>query len=125
MGRPKGLRRRRHRSGFRHRKLAGRNFYHAVFQLKHEEPALANGALGGPQVRLSTAGGDRVYAFTRTRGANTVVVAVNFGDAAAAVTYTSLPRPGTYTDWFSRATERLPATGKLDVPAHGFRVLVH
>ena len=63
--------------------------------------------------------------FTRTRGANTVVVAVNFGDAAAAVTYTSLPRPGTYTDWFSRATERLPATGKLDVPAHGFRVLVH
>jgi len=100
------------------------DFYHAVFQLRHEEPALANGAAGGPQVRLSTAGGDRVYAFTRTRGANTVVVAVNFGDAAAAVTYASLPRPGTYTDWFSRATERLPGTGKLDLPAHGFRVLV-
>ncbi len=99
-------------------------FYHSVFTLKHDEPALWNGQYGGPEVKLGTNGGDRVYAFTRTRGSNTVLVAVNFGDAATSVSYASLPHPGRYTDWFSRSAVQLPATGKLDIPAHGFRVLV-
>jgi hypothetical protein len=64
----------------------GPNFapwYRQVFALKRTQPALRNGAAGGPQRRLTTDGGERVYAFTRTRGANTVLVAVNFGDAPA------------------------------------------
>jgi len=101
------------------------DFYRTIFALKHEQPALANGAAGGPQVKLVTDGGERVYAFTRTRGANTVLVAVNFGDAATTVTYSGLSRPGAYRDWFAPGPPvELPPTGKLDIPAHGFRVLV-
>ena len=44
------------------------SFYRAMFDLKHPQPALANGAWGGAQTALETDGGDRVYAFTRTRG---------------------------------------------------------
>ncbi len=99
-------------------------FYRTMFALKHAQPALANGAAGGPQVKLATDGGDRVFAFTRTRGANTVLVAVNFGDAATTVTYSGLPRPGAYTDWFDKALVELPPAGKLAIPAHGYRVLV-
>lgn len=102
--------------------LAG--FYHAMFDLKHRNPALANGAWGGPQVALPTDGSGRVYAFTRTRGANTVLVAVNFGDAPARVAYRALAQPGAYTDWFTRGRVELAASGGLEIPAHGYRVLV-
>lgn len=100
------------------------SFYRSVFDLKHSQPALANGAWGGTQTALRTNGGDRVYAFTRTRGANTVLVAVNFGDAASTVTYEGLPQPGEYQDWFDKRKLSLGATGSLDIPAHGYRVLV-
>jgi glycosidase len=100
------------------------SFYRSVFELKHSQPALANGAWGGRQTALKTSGGDRVYAFTRTRDANAIVVAVNFGDAPASVTYEGLPRPGSYTDWFTKTKVLLGAGGNVDVPAHGYRVLV-
>jgi 1,4-alpha-glucan branching enzyme len=100
------------------------DFYRSVFDLKHQQPALANGAYGGDQSTLRTDAGDRVYAYTRTKGANTVLVALNFGDAPATVSYQALPRPGRYTDWFARTPTMMGAQGRLDIPAHGYRVLV-
>jgi glycosidase len=100
------------------------SFYRSMFELKTRNPALHNGAWGAPQVRLATTGAERVYAFTRTRGSNTVLVAVNFGDAPARVSYTGLPRAGAYTDWFSKRRMAMPARGSLEIPAHGYRVLV-
>ncbi|MEO8337166.1 MAG: alpha-amylase family glycosyl hydrolase [bacterium] len=100
------------------------SFYHAVFALKHHEPALANGQWGGAQTVLATNGGDRVYAFTRTEGTNTVLTAVNFGDAPVKATYQGLTQPGDYTDWFSTSKTSLAAQGSLTIPAHGYRVLV-
>ena len=99
-------------------------FYRALFELKAQQPALGNGPWGGDQAALRTDGGERVYAFTRTRGANTVLVAVNFGDAPATVAYRGLQQPGGYTDWFSKARVSLAASGTLQLPAHGYRVLV-
>ena len=100
------------------------SFYRSAFSLKHRNAALANGQYGGPQVKLSTDGDSRTYAFSRTRGGNTVVVAVNFGDAVAHLAFQGLAHTGAYTDWFARSPLTLAATGTLDVPAHGFRVLV-
>lgn len=99
-------------------------FYSRVFALKHASVALANGEYGGVQTRLAPNAGPRLYAFSRTRGSNTVVVAVNFGDTPASVTYAGLARTGAFTDWFSRSPITLAATGQIDVPAHGYRVLV-
>jgi glycosidase len=102
--------------------LAG--FYRAMFELKDSQPALANGAAGGPQVRLQTEGGERVYAFTRTQGKNTVLVAVNFGDAPVRAAYRGLAQPGPYGDWFAQRPVELGAEGVIEIPAHGYRVLV-
>jgi glycosidase len=99
-------------------------FYTAMLDLKERNPALWNGPWGGAQTTLRTGGGDRVYAYTRTRGANTVLVAVNFGDAPVSASYQGLGQAGAYTDWFSRASVSLGAAGSLDIPAHGYRVLV-
>ena len=103
--------------------LAG--FYHAMIDLKHRNRALWNGALGGPQVKLTTDGGDRVYSFTRTRGTNTVLVGVNFGDAPTTVHYSGLTSSGSYRDWFGGSQVALESSGTLAIPAHGYRVLVH
>jgi hypothetical protein len=51
-------------------------------------------------------------------------VAVNFGNAIAGMTYEGLPQPGEYTDWFAKTTAPLAASGRLEIPAHGYRVLV-
>ncbi|HEX6368900.1 MAG TPA: alpha-amylase family glycosyl hydrolase [Longimicrobium sp.] len=99
-------------------------FYTAMFDLKERVPALANGPWGGAQTALRTDGGPRVYAFTRTQGASTVLVAVNFGDAPVSASYQGLAQPGAFTDWFSKERVSLGASGWLDVPAHGWRVLV-
>lgn len=99
------------------------DFYRAMIDLKHTQPALANGALGGEQTTLPTTG-DRVYAFTRHLGANTVVVALNFDDAPVSLAYRSLEQAGEYTDWFTKTKVSLPPAGAIDVPAHGFRVLI-
>ncbi len=95
-----------------------------MFALKHSQPALANGPWGGAQTTLRTNGGDRVYAFTRTRGANTVLVAVNFGDAPVRAAYAGARPSRRYTDWFAKTPVTLAAAGSVDIPAHGYRVLV-
>ena len=100
------------------------SFYRSLFELKEQQAALANGAAGGSQTPLKTNGGDRVYAFTRSRGPSTVLVAVNFADRPAQVAYEALPQPGDYIDWFSKAALSLAANGRLDIPANGYRVLV-
>jgi alpha-amylase len=100
------------------------SFYRSMFDLKHSQAALANGAWGGRQTALKTNGGDRVYAFTRTRDANVVLVAVNFGDAPASVAYEGVSRPGSYTDWSTKTKVLLAPAGSLDIPAHGYRILV-
>ena len=100
------------------------SFYQSVFELKHHAKALWNGSYGGSQSKLESDGGDRVYAFTRSRGTSTVLVAVNFGDGPAHVTYSGLARTGRYTDWFSKSTAALATTGTLDIRAHGYRVFV-
>ncbi|HEX2208286.1 MAG TPA: alpha-amylase family glycosyl hydrolase [Longimicrobium sp.] len=99
-------------------------FYRSMFELKERQPALWNGPWGGAQTALRTDGGPRVYAFTRTKGANTVLVAVNFGDAPVSASYQGLAQPGAYTDWFSKAPISLAGSGWIDIPAHGYRVLV-
>ena len=100
------------------------SFYQRVFALKHSQPALWNGPWGGPQAALRTDGGERVYAFTRTRRANSVLVAVNFGDSAVTARYSGLAQPGDYSDWFDKSKVALAASGSIAIPAHSYRVLV-
>ncbi|GAB2852158.1 alpha-amylase family glycosyl hydrolase [Pseudoduganella ginsengisoli] len=55
-------------------------FYAGLAKLKHANPALWNGQYGGDMV-VRDAGNENVFAFTRTRGANVVDVAVNLSGA--------------------------------------------
>ena len=100
------------------------DFYRSVFDLKHAQPALANGPWGGRQTKLETTGGTAVYAFSRTQDTNTVVVAVNFDGKPATATYRGLTRAGAYRDWFAKTRVTLADSGRIDIPANGYRVFV-
>jgi glycosidase len=100
------------------------DFYRTVFDLKHTQAALANGPWGGAQTKLQTTGGKAVYAYVRTQDSNTVVVAVNFDNKPAKVNYRGLTRAGSYTDWFAKTPVALSDSGRIEIPANGFRVFV-
>ena len=100
-------------------------FYARLFELRHTQPALFNGKWGGLQTEITTNGDGRVYAYARTRDGTSVLVFVNFGDAAATLAFSDfLGKPGPYTDWFSHEPMQLKSFGTITVPAHGFRILV-
>ena len=98
-------------------------FYRTLFELRDSNPAIQNGTFGGDQRTITPDGGDRVYAFSRTKGNNTVIVALNFGDSSKRATYGDFAQPGDYTDWFSKTPIAMAAAGSLAIPAHGYRVL--
>jgi glycosidase len=100
------------------------SFYRSIFDLKHANQALWNGAYGGSQTILTTDGGSRVFIFTRNGAGNSVLVALNFGDGNAHVTYHGLSRAGLYSDWFTKIAVRLEESGTVEIPAHGYRVFV-
>lgn len=100
-------------------------FYRRMIALKHASPALANGAAGGVQAALPLEGSPaQAYAYTRVRGRDAVLVAVNLGSTAQSLRYGALARPGRWRDWFTGEVVTLGARGELALPAHGFRVLV-
>lgn len=98
-------------------------FYREMFELKEKNQALWNGEHGGDQAKLQTSA-PGVYAYVRTRGENSVLVVLNFGDAPARADYSGLDVPGEYRDWLGGSASRLEATGTLEIPAHGYRILV-
>jgi hypothetical protein len=99
-------------------------FYAKLFALRRMQPALANGLWGAPQLSLEVDAPDKVFAFTRTKGENSVLVATNFSDATLSAHFKGMGTPGEYTDWFSDATVTLAGEGTIETPAHGCRVLV-
>jgi alpha-amylase len=99
-------------------------FYRTMFATKASTPALWNGADGGVQAKLAGTGSADVYAFTRSKGESQVVVAVNFGDAAATYAYSGLAAPGAYRDIFTGKSVELGAAGSIALKAHGYAVYV-
>ncbi|MFM6999393.1 MAG: alpha-glucosidase C-terminal domain-containing protein, partial [Bacteroidota bacterium] len=67
-------------------------------------------------------GNKRVYAFSRSKGDNTVVVFTNFDAAKAEVTFSGAPA-GDYVNHFTGEPLSLVAGGTLSLPANGFLVL--
>lgn len=99
-------------------------FYATLATLKDATPALHNGAWGGTLEWLAHDGGARVVGYSRACAGSAVVVLANFGDAPRTVTWTGLTAPGRYRDAFSGEALDVMASGRVSVPAHGWRLLV-
>ena len=53
------------------------SFYKTLFDLKHRNKALWNGSYGGPLVKIKTGNDTKIYAFTREKDGDKVLVIIN------------------------------------------------
>lgn len=76
-------------------------FYKTLFDLKHKNQALWNGSFGGDLVRLQTGNDASVYAFTREKGGDKVVVMINLSNAIQSCQLAGQTAKGLYTNVFT------------------------
>ena len=75
-------------------KYAG--FYKTLFDLKHRNQALWNGTYGGPLVKIPTGADEAVYAFSRTKNGDQVVVVINLSTDNQSITLSDGFTEGSY-----------------------------
>ena len=76
-------------------------FYQKLFDLKHRNEALWNGEAGGALVKIPTGNDENIYAFTREKNGDKVVVIINLSAEEQALKLTGDNFEGTYSDLFS------------------------
>jgi glycosidase len=94
-------------------------FYTALLQLKKRNPALANGDPCIEFIRLRSP--DGTYAFARQKGADRVLVVLNFSSQPQPVTVPET-LAGNYTAVFDNKPHQLTEGQRLDVAPHSYLV---
>ncbi len=93
------------------------DFFRGLIDLKHSNPALDAGERGGVYAEIPQADAN-VFAFSRTRGRNSVIVAVNLTSEDATLT---LPLKGRWANAFT--AEPASGTYTQPLPAGGWVIL--
>ena len=100
------------------------DLYKKLFELKHTNQALWNGAWGGEMVRIYSDKMQEVVSFSREKNGNRIIPVINFSDKPVTVKLNSKHYQGTYTEYFSGKTVELKGDDKISIGAWGYWVLV-
>lgn len=98
-------------------------FYTNLLQLKRKNPALWNGEYGAPTL-FHTDGASPILIYSREKGANKVIVAINMSGKDASTKITDAKLFGKYKELFSGEKLRVKKDVSLDLEAWGYRVWV-
>lgn len=99
-----------------------RDFYTNMLSLKKTHPALKNGKEGGDFEVVTADEETQVYAYTRSKGNKTLLVALNFGDTPSEFSFTAESGPNGFKHAVGEAYSQ-PSNGMLRIPAHGYLLL--
>lgn len=99
------------------------SFYKTLFDLKHRNQALWNGTHGGDLVKIKTGNDENVYAFTREKNGDKVVVIINLSNRKQAVALEGNQFVGTYKNVFTNTDMELSTDIKMDMKPWGYIVL--
>lgn len=105
--------------------LSKQDFFKKLFQLKHENAALWNGSMGGAYHKITT-NAPKVFAFSRKKGNQEVIVILNFADSPQTVSLSNpVGEEGTYQYLFREGTVALSPSGEnnFSLPKYGYIVL--
>ncbi|MFZ6051369.1 alpha-amylase family glycosyl hydrolase [Halocola ammonii] len=98
-------------------------FYSQLIKAHHENRALWSGLKGGRYERLTTAEDQALFAFSRSKGENKVVVILNFSDQPADVDFEQ-SLDGTYQSIFNNEMLSIFTEGDVKLPPYGYQVFV-
>ncbi|MDP4206572.1 MAG: alpha-amylase family glycosyl hydrolase [Bacteroidota bacterium] len=104
--------------------LSMQKFYKQLTTLRKSNPALFSGTDGGMVKILTTTQPDKVFAFSREKKGNKVVVVLNLSKSPVNVQITNL-RPLNGKDYFAHKPFVLNTATKLVLPAWGYKVVVY
>ncbi|MFM7328804.1 MAG: alpha-amylase family glycosyl hydrolase [Bacteroidota bacterium] len=97
-------------------------FYRQLTALKENNPALWAGEYGGQTFRINE--GPAVYAFRRTKDANTVIGVMNFTGQPQPLMLTDKTAEGTYKDYFTGESFTLSASTPLELKPWQYLVFI-
>ncbi len=100
------------------------DIYKKLFELKHKNQALWNGAWGGEMIRLFNDKPNQVISFSREKNGDQVIPIFNFSNAAVTVKLNSKYQKGVYTELFTGNKMELKGDDIINMPAWGYMVLV-
>lgn len=95
-------------------------FYKRLLGLYGTQPALSEGRFS----KVASNHDTKIYAFTRQRAGNRVLVVVNLGDEAQSATLQDTSIAGDYTDGFSNQSIKLGASPSLNLAPWGYHIYV-
>ena len=99
------------------------DFYKTLLGLKHKNQALWNGEYGGKIIRVPTGKDANVYAFTREKNGNRIVVIINLSDQIQEVKLSSEDCIGTYTNVFANSTISIEKDTEMTLNGWDYLVL--
>jgi alpha-amylase len=88
-------------------------FYKTLFDLKHRNKALWNGEHGGPLVKVKTGNDENIYAFTREKDGDKVLVIINLSSKTQKGNIGALT--GNFTEVFSNTQKEFKAEETLEL----------
>lgn len=100
------------------------SFYKKLLTLKLKNKALWNGLAGGDMKRVNTSDDSSVFAFTRTKDADQVLVVLNLSDKVQDVTLQSLVLEGEFSEIFSGASLETENGLTMSLDSWAYRVFV-
>ena len=98
-------------------------FYKTLLDLKERNQALWNGRYGGEIVRIPTGKDADVYAFTREKNEDKVVVILNLSNNPQEVQLSSEDCAGTYTNVFANGTMTIDENTQMTLNPWDYIVL--
>ncbi len=99
-------------------------FYQFLIRMKKENVALWNGAFGGPMKRIKTSKERRVFAFSREKNGNEVIVFLNLSRRNTSIKPELDDVKGDYSDFFTNEKVTLPFKDSLNLEPWGYTVLI-
>ncbi|MGB0930196.1 MAG: alpha-glucosidase C-terminal domain-containing protein, partial [Chitinophagales bacterium] len=99
------------------------DFYKHLFDLKHKNKALWNGEHGGKLVKIATGNDENVYAFTREKDGDKVVVIINLSSAKQKAKLEGADYVGDYMNVFSKGAMGLTEGMEMELAPWEYIVL--
>ena len=101
------------------------DFFKTLLTLKHRNRALWNGLAGGKAVKIPTNHDDKIYAFSRQRDNDRVIVVLNLSDQTQTFTLGGAGFSGIYTEIFSHESVEIKPSMNVTLPPWAYRVLTN
>lgn len=99
------------------------DFYKTLLGLKHRNEALWNGEYGGELVKIPSGNDDYIYAFTREKNGDKVVVIINLSSEQQEANLTGDNFAGAYTNVFDNSEVTLAEGESMTMEAWDYLVL--